>query len=225
MRTLADYLALVPSQHQGKPKYMATLELVLAPQVAMQEFINNIPQAFDLDEAIGVQLDIVGQWIGATRYINAPINGIFFSFDTSGQGFDQAIWFGPFTPTQGLIALYDDLYREFLYAKAAANEWNGELTSAWNIYQMLLAPYPGAMLLVQDNQDMTMTVAIGGTLPPVLVQLLVLNEHLPLRPSGVQQFSYLTSVPGAPLFGFDVETALISGLDVGSIAVPPSVMG
>ena len=65
---------------------------------------------FDIDEAIGVQLDILGKWIGRTRVVSQPISGIYFSFDTDGLGFDQGVWQGPYDPDAGFTNLSDETY-------------------------------------------------------------------------------------------------------------------
>ncbi|MGC7970039.1 DUF2612 domain-containing protein, partial [Salmonella enterica] len=70
-----------------------------------------LPFDFDLDQAIGVQLDAVGEWVGISRNITVPLAGVYFSFDIAGLGFDQGVWKGPFDPDTGLTTLDDDTYR------------------------------------------------------------------------------------------------------------------
>ena len=53
MRTVADYLVLVPPEHASKPKFMATLAMALQPFADQQQFFADLPSQFDLDTAIG----------------------------------------------------------------------------------------------------------------------------------------------------------------------------
>lgn len=47
-----------------------------------------IPE-FDIDTAAGVQLDVVGEWVGRSRRVATPVTGIYFSWDTERVGWDQ----------------------------------------------------------------------------------------------------------------------------------------
>lgn len=131
MAQLTDYTDLVTSEHSDKPRFMATLSAVAQCFVDLQNGLIDIPDEFDLDNAVGVQLDAVGLWVGISRKVNTPLAGVYFSFDTSGLGFDQGVWQGPFDPTTGVTSLDDDTYRLLLRAKIGANHWDGTLgTSA-----------------------------------------------------------------------------------------------
>ena len=65
--SLADYLSLVPPQHRNKPNFIAALTAVLQPMVDHQAVLASMPAAFDLDVAVGVQLDQIGLWVGVSR--------------------------------------------------------------------------------------------------------------------------------------------------------------
>ena len=73
------YLNRVPSQHRDKPKFRATLEASLSPLVQLGSLMESGPSLYDVDEAIGSQLDVVGEWVGITRIIKATIEGVYFS--------------------------------------------------------------------------------------------------------------------------------------------------
>ncbi len=137
MRTVADYLALVPPEHASKPKFMATLAMALQPFADQQQFFADLPSQFDLDTAIGVQLDATGAWLGRSRYVPIPIPNAWFAFDVIGLGFDQGYWQGPYDAGTDLTRLDDDTYRRLLYAVRQANTSNGSLAdmqAALNVY-------------------------------------------------------------------------------------------
>jgi Protein of unknown function (DUF2612) len=212
------YLALITAYHAPRPKFMASVQAVVAPVVANYSVVTGIPAAYDLDSAIGAQLDVLGLWIGRSRQVDTPLGNVYFSLDTPGLGADEGYWIGPFDPFEGMTNLADEPYRLLLRAKIAANNWDGTLAGAAAVYN-LVAVSAGVSMYVTDNQDMTMDVAIAGTLPDPVIRALLLGGYLPLKPLGVRVNYLLTSTDGTPIFGFDTENALIAGLDVGSIAI------
>ncbi len=60
------YSNLLILQYNGKPKAKATIEAVvkLLPDELIQEVING----FDIETAVGKQLDIIGEYVGVDRY-------------------------------------------------------------------------------------------------------------------------------------------------------------
>src|SRR5271166_1902648 len=123
MRSLADYLALVPPYNARDPNFMAELALVLQPFADQQTFLASLPQAFSVATSIGVQEDAVGKWVGVSRNIPVPVENPWFTLDFAGLGFDQGYWFGPYDG-QALVALDDDTFRRLIYAKIIANNCN-----------------------------------------------------------------------------------------------------
>lgn len=216
--TLGQYLALVTSFHSQRPRYMNMLAALLQPLVDAQAFLASLTAAFDLDTAVGVQLDIVGQWIGRTRYLQVPLTGVYFSFD-DGQGprtgFDQGVWQGPYDPASAIIAMDDDSYRAILKLQAIANEWDGTIAS---IQAAFNAVFPG--VVVDDRGDvaghvMEMEVLIPG-IEMNSVTLAALEQDFPIKPSGVRTTIIESTLTTTSIFGFDVDGAIIGGFDHGS---------
>ncbi len=126
----SDYTVLITSEHRDKPRFMATVRALVQPLVDQMNVLQSMPSKFDLDNAVGVQLDDVGLWVGVSRKVRTPLTGIYFSFDVAGLGFDQGIWKGPFDPDTGLTVLDNDTYRLVIRAKIGANHWDGTLASS-----------------------------------------------------------------------------------------------
>lgn len=217
MADVDQYLALVTSEHADKPNFRAVLTAIAQGQVDNINVVASLPEKFDVDLAVGQQLDFVGEWVGFARRLLAPITGVYFSADTAGLGFDEGVIFGPGSPTEGMITLDDDTYRLMIYSKIAANAWTGSLVDSEAILnQALHVKFPMTHLFIQDNQDMSITIGITGPLPSELFLTLVQQGYFALRPAGVLLFGVVTS-PG-PLFGADTENYNISGFDVGTIS-------
>lgn len=221
MADVDSYLGLITGMHAGKPKFEAMIKALVEPIVAQQAFLEHLPIDFDIDTAIGVQLDKVGEWVGRTRFVSVPIAGAWFSFDIDRRGFDQGVWYQPqYDTPAGITRLDDDTYRTLLRAKIAANNWDGTLPSAKRALEILF-PSGDTRIIVIDNQDMTITFGVAGVIPSALFIALLSQGYLPLKPEGVRADYLITTVPG-PLFGFDVQNSLIAGFDTGAWGAPPS---
>lgn len=219
---LSQYTSLITSEHNEQPRFMAMVSLLAQWAVDRQNMLASVPGLFDIDDAVGQQLDWIGQWVGISRNLSLPLTGVYFSFDTAGLGFDEGIWLGPFDPTTGLVSLPDDQYRILLYATIAANNWDGTVPGAYDAWNTVFAPL-GYSILIQDNQDMTMDVVLVGPTPDAVTLALFTGGYLNLRPAavGINNY-YLPTIPEVPVFGFDVENAAIAGFDVGAWAAPLS---
>lgn len=216
MPTLDYYLDLIPSWNAEKPRFVRTLAALIQPLVDAQAMLAKLTTDFDLDTAVGVQLDMVGQWIGHSRWVTVPLQNVYFSFDMDGYnvGFDQGRWIQPHDVTTGLQRLDDDTYRAVLKFKTLANGWSGVQA---DIAAPLEALFPG--IVVNDLGDksgglMSMEVIWSGTISTLL--LAMVEQEFFTKPSGVRTNFIETSVSNTPVFFFDVETASLAGFDVGA---------
>jgi hypothetical protein len=151
MRTTPEYLSLITSEHQGKPKFAASLTAAVDPLASVQQFLASLPAQFDVDTAVGVQLDIVGLWIGRSRKIPTPIADPWFRFDDVLRGFDSAYWYQPAYGQQTYLSvLDDDTYRRLLKAKILANRWDGTRPGAEAVLDTYFTN-PNTLIWVQDN--------------------------------------------------------------------------
>ena len=220
MFTIDHYLALVPSWNQGHPKFMATLAAVLQPFADAQEFLADLPLAFDIDSAIGVQLDATGQWVNQSRYIPVPLANIWFSFDIANKGFDQGVWKGPYDTGFAISSLDDNTYRRLLKAIVIANQWDGSIAMAMSAFDEFFDD-PSVLTFIQDNSDLSCVFGISGHVPSLLDIWLLYNNYIPFKPEGIKTYYLVTSVDRTPMFGFDMGNDYINGFDSGSFGVDP----
>ena len=211
--TKDEYLALITSEHSDKPKFEATVGATVAPLARLQEVLGSLIKEFDIDSAVGVQLDVIGQWVGRSRRIDTPLTGVYFSWDdVTKDGWDSGIWKGPYDPDSGLVDLPDDAYRLLLKAKVAANNWDGTIPQAYEIWTTAFGT--DTYLLIQDNQDMSMVVGIAGIPLTAVEQALLTNGYIPLKPEGVRIQYYAVAPAEGSLFAFDVaEGSALAGWD------------
>ncbi len=223
MRRESDYLDLVTPYHRGKPNFSAILEALGESVVAARDVIAHLPEDFDLDEAIGAQLDVVGKWLGRSRDIPTPLPDPWFAFDMPLRGWDRGIWKGPYALGSSLVSLDDETYRKLLYAKRAANNWDGTRAGAEAAFRLLISNVTH-LLWLQDGFDMSDSVCIAQTLPDLLYLFLLEQNLIPVKSAGVKRYYLFTSVIGSPLFGFDCQNSRVSGWDEGAWGVTASYL-
>lgn len=204
-----DYPALVTSEHK-KPRFLALLDALVLPFVEIQDFLATFPFEFDVDHAVGVQLDAVGKWVGIGRYLNLPLTGIYFSWEESSTGWNEGMWKGRYDPESGLTRLEDDSYRQLIKARIAANHWDGTIPGAIAVWKAAFAD-SGSEILIQDNQDMTMTVGVAGSYPDAVFKALLMGGYIPLKPEGVRVNWYAVTPDGGPLFAWDCDNVSLQG--------------
>jgi len=216
--TTEEYLSLITSAHSDKPKFEATVAVGVSPFARIQEVLNSLITEFDIDTAVGVQLDVVGEWVGRSRRIDTPLVGVYFAWDDlANDGWESGIWKDVYDPESGLVDLPDDAYRLLLKSKVAANNWRGSIPQAYEVWDSAFGT--NTFLLIQDNQDMSMVVGIAGQPLSIVDQALLTNGYIPLKPEGVRINYYAVAPSEGSLFAFDVsETSAMAGWDHGQWA-------
>jgi hypothetical protein len=130
MRSVDDYLALIPPLYAKAEKFKAVVALTVAPFADLQAFLADLPRAFDIDFAEGVQLDAVGAWVGQSRNVAVPVSQPWFSWGVAYRGWGQGYWKGPDRLGDYIASLDDDTYRRLLYAIVIANYGDGQVDTA-----------------------------------------------------------------------------------------------
>lgn len=159
------YLGLLTSEYRLAPNLNAWLTQLLTPLDDVSNCLLSMPEAFDLDYATGVQLDILGAIEGVSRTVG-------------------------FQPSGGVSPVLDDTtYRLLIQATIANNQWNGTQSELYPIWQNL---FPGGNIIIVDNQNMSATIALSGVFTSI-VQDLIVNGYIVPRPEGVAyNFTFAT---------------------------------
>lgn len=182
--TPAHYQSLITSEYQQSPNLLAWLAAPLGVLDDAVLCLAYFATQFDLASAVGVQLDILGQLIGRSRTV-------------------------AFQPSGSISPVLDDTtYRLLLQATIAWNQWDGKIGSLQSIWAQL---FPGGRIVVEDGQNMTVTVLLTGVFSSIIVDLIT-NGYIVPRPEGVL-YNYVFST--LPVFGFDQSNSYIAGFDQG----------
>lgn len=165
--SLSYYLSLLTSQYRLAPKLNAWLVTLLSPLNDTTNALALMTEAFDLDFAVGVQLDVAGQIAGVSRTVN-------------------------FQPSDSVSpVLDDDTYRLLIKATIAANQWDGTESALYPIWTNL---FPGGRIVINDNQNMSATVIMSGVFSSI-IQDLIANGYIVPRPEGVEYTYVFSELP------------------------------
>lgn len=212
------YTDLITSEHADKPNYTEMVGQTVQPFADLTALLGATPDWFDLDTAIGAQLDVDGQWVGISRNLATPLTGVYFAFDTASLGFDQGIWQGPYDPSTGLEALPDDFYRLLLRVKILNNVWDGGKDTL-NAFVQEIFNALGYNFFLEDKADLTINLGLVGSGPPNPIAIALLTQgYLDIKPVGVRIAAYLYQQQAGPLFAFDLNTTSFAGFDQGGWA-------
>lgn len=217
MTLATQYLDLVTSEHRQRPKFIASLTAVAGGCFGLQKLLKSFNKEFDVETAIGVQLDVIGNWVGVSRRVATPLVGVYFTWgDTTLTGWNSGVWKGEFDPSSGLVLLQDPDYRTLIKAKIAANAWDGSVPGAYAVWAEAFGN--DAVILIQDNQDMSIVVGIINTELSAVTLALLTGGYIPLKPAGVRVAYYAVVADNNPMFAWGIQSEALDGWGLGSWA-------
>lgn len=202
---IVDYYSnLLIIQYNNKPKASATIQLMVTELIA-NGILFDIRDGYDIDTAVGAQLDILGKYIGVNRIFQDNILTNMFSLETYTEsdptledrwGFVTYATFAT-TLENGVVnyqsvlttnfLLNDADYRTLLKLKIIQNYSNG---SHKQIDDAMFAFFGNEITVVQ-NATMQMTYTVPFNLSAVLNAAIVLGV-LP-KPIGVKLIVNVTN--------------------------------
>jgi hypothetical protein len=179
---LAEYYAgLLIIQYIGKLKAYATVRDTVYP-ILVDQMPLQVQDSFDIETAVGVQLDTIGKYIGASRY----------GYGLSGQP----------------IALDDEDYRKLIKLIRIKNNSGSSL---YEIQQLLAVNFPSE-IFVSDNTAMGLNYLLLDSLGTTdLLELIVTGGYLP-RPMAVEVSATIIATHEFPFFGVRTYDAAASGV-------------
>lgn len=232
MATFSEqYLLYLIKQYWEKPKGKAETKMLLESWEEISDFIQNFGTTFDVDNASGKILDLIGRIVGLDRQVNSvvPVEYFGFSQNSNAKGFwsvsspnrDSAPFFrlgqAVYTPYQ----LQDPEYRKFLKIKIAKNTCSPYLSSDEKIslQQVVFDAFDGRAY-VTDNKDQTLTLYVSPVVNETQLRLIINLDILP-RPI---TFSYRIVIQAEPdqTFGFSKN---VNAKGFASISDPSRVGG
>lgn len=161
------YTGLLTSEWRGSPKLTKLLYMLLKKFDDVSQCLVQMDTALDLDIAVGPQLDMLGQVVGAARTVG-------------------------FQPSGGVSpVLDDDTYRILIKARIGWNQWDGTIDSLYALWAQL---FPAGQIVILDNQNMTATITLTGAFTSI-TQDLINNGYIIPRPEGVEYTFLFGTLP------------------------------
>lgn len=181
-----DYKTLITSEHQGQPKFMAWLTAATSMIEDAQKFLGSLYLQYDLDRAVGAQLDGLGDKLGMPRRL-------------------------PFQPSEGVSPIMNDVnYRLVLRAVIVESHFDGTVPSLYNLFQTVLGG-TGLYFAVIDNQNMSVSVIVYGQTDSLIKDELEHGLIVP-KPEGV---AVNINVTANKVFAWGVDNDVFSGWGTG----------
>ena len=191
--TIEYYKNLLIIQYKNKEKARATIDLLVRTTLS-DNIASQVLDGYDIETAIGKQLDVLGKYIGANRFYTDITGGNFFSMSTyatvntdTASGFTDYANFnsdsgGFLSYTNGSSAqsLTDDDYRTILKLKIVQNNSdhsNGSIDDG-------LYTFFAQDVIMSDTQNMKISYFVSGANRNIAV--IAATKNILPRPMGVK---------------------------------------
>ena len=207
----SEYVNLLIKQYWEKPKAAAEIKMKAGVWRKTFEWIDSFSNEFDLDNATGAQLDIIGRIVGIGRAIPYSIPKIAFGFDENpnARGFDdkfspmvdRAPFQDKFERAYTDLQLDDSAYRFFIRAKISKNIGSPYLIDDQGLsIQAVINTLFGGLAYVLDRKNMTLALYVSPLFSLDKLRAILRLDLLP-KPQGVR-YGVVIQDGGGETFGF-----------------------
>lgn len=197
---VSQYLNLIILQYQEKPKLLAEATAIIEIFENLKNSSDQLKSAFDIDTAVGNQLDIIGKIVGLNRKVSQVVPKVYFGFNNKNSnalGFGQAPFYKTTYAKYGDLTLNDEDYRFYLKAKISINFMKNNIHSINDIIAYLF----NNNAYVVDNKDTTFTLYINENVNTRQVQYAKSLDLLP-RPQTIS-YNNVQTYNESNTFGFN----------------------
>lgn len=191
-----QYSDLLIKQYWEKPKAKAEIELMARTWYKIYRLLYSFDVEYDLDNAYGHRLDVIGRIVGIDRLVPNVIPKVFFGFadNVNARGFaskfnpnrPSAPFFSKFGQAFTSLELGDADYKFFIRAKILKNSASAYISSdeLVSIQDVVVTLFNGEAYAV-DNKDMTLSVVIPSSFDEQRLNLIKSLDLIP-TPLGVE---------------------------------------
>jgi len=191
------------AQYRDKPKAVAWYAIARALGGSIEAAAQAVRKSYDIDTAVGKQLNVIGRIVVAPRSFvgSIPMNpGLFDLTDGDEFGDDDAMFSALTIDQDGQLS--DELYRLVIKAKIVKN--NGDATIE-NILDGMNFLLPKAdVLRVTDGEDMSFSIEFYGQITN-LERFALLNAGLVPKPQAVRFNGFLEGFEMVEFGDMDAE--------------------
>ena len=207
----SEYVNLLIKQYWEKPKANAEIEMKAGVWRKTFEWIDSFSDEFDLDNATGDRLDIIGRIVGINRIVPFVVAKIAFGFseNDNARGFedkfnplaDRAPFQDKFERDYTSLQLDDLAYRFFIRAKISRNTGGPYLVDdrALSIQDSVNTLFSGSAYVI-DQKNMTLVLYVSPRFNFERLLAIIRLDLLP-KPQGVR-YKIITQAGPGETFGF-----------------------
>lgn len=203
------------AQYRTKPKAMEWYKITRSLAAELGSAIDAVRVMYNIDTAVGAQLDIIGRIVVIDRAFTGQIAldpGLFALLDGDDFGDTEAVFAALFVDQDQQMS--DDLYRLVIKAKIIKNNSDATIDSILFGMNFLL---PNAEFLrVTDGENMSFSIEFYGNITE-LQRYALLNSQLVPKPQGVRFGGFLEGFEYVEFGDDELEFGDITGEFVGTI--------
>lgn len=190
-----QYTLLLIKQYWEKTNARLEIESSVGTWSNIYDLFNSFETAFDIDTAVGSQLDIIGKIVGVNRSVPLVIEKIRFGFDGDATARGMASIFDDSIPSAPFFSIFEEAYtslqlddydyRLFIKAKVAKNVAAGVMVSddRVTIQDAILQAFEGLAYII-DNQNMTLSLYVSTSVDAERIRAIKQLGLIP-KPQGV----------------------------------------
>ncbi len=182
------------AQYRIKPKAVAWYNITRSLAYQLGDVAQAVRVMYEIDTAVGAQLDILGRIVVIPRNFIQPVAIIPTQFasaaNSPGQFGDEMAMFSSISIDSD-SKMSDDLYRLVIKSKIIKN--NSDATTESILYGMNFLLPNADVLRVTDGENMSFTVEFYGNITE-LERYALLNAQLVPKPQGVRFGGFLEAI-------------------------------
>ena len=190
---IAYYVNLLILQYRNKPKAQAHIQALIS-SLMVYDLSILVRDGFNIDTAVGKQLDILGKYLGADRIVTGTsFSRAYFGYSEHGTIAPYAFspfmlsgtippdvqYYSGFNSAESLFSLTDEEYRTILKLLIVKNNAIPSMLNIDNLLAMLF----GANVLFTDHGNMAVGYIFADS--QARIALIAKSEDILPRPSGV----------------------------------------
>ncbi len=217
-------LSRIAAQYLDSQKFLAYIKSLLMFSPELESLLQKIAEQADIDLAEGVNLDVIGEIVGISRYIPNSLALPYFGFEDGGDSAnpygDSALpgigarFFEEGSDYLVTTVLSDPEYRSLIRAKITRNHSRG---TPEDVLKALSFIFNSASSIAEDEGGM----AVGlypGAHPTLVQQVLVEQLDILPRPAGVR-FKLKGWFDSTRFFGFEGMSGALSFGEEGDVTI------
>lgn len=196
-------ISRLATEFRESTNLIAYIQAIMSESNDLEAVFQQLLNERNISNAVGVQLDILGEIVGQSRYIDEGFFPKFFGFkgQRNASGFNTVPFWDGIQDTISGGFLEDETYRQYIKAKAYSNSASSTTEDLISVFKLLFGNEISVLTRELGNANLEVVVILESLTPEEeqLIKNGKVNRVLPLA-AGVNYDFYRISGNGS--FGF-----------------------